>query len=108
MAGEDLRSDVVGSTDCRVGHQATRPPPVVDLRTVANCKVDLIDRDGVTVTSRPRRSALEKLLIVGIVMQPVETGGEAKVGELDVTATVKENVVGLDITKGIIELATTK
>jgi hypothetical protein len=37
-------------------------------------------------------------LVVGIVVQLVEASGQTEIGELDMTATVKQNIVGFDVT----------
>lgn len=49
FAREDLGCDVVGCSDRRVCHDATRFAPGVDLVAVADGEVDLIDIDGVAV-----------------------------------------------------------
>lgn len=97
MAGEDLRGDVVGSTDRRVGHDSTRFAPVIDLRSVRDRQVDLINSYRVSV-SRLARLVLQELLVVVVVVKLVKASGKTKIGQLDMAASVQENVVGLDIT----------
>lgn len=41
---------------------------------------------------------MQELLVIVVVMQAVESRGETKVSQLDVTATVQQDIVGLDIT----------
>ena len=97
MAGENLRCDVVRCTNGGVCHESSRPAPVVDLRTVADCEVDLIDGDGAAIP-RTVGFPLEQLLIVIVIVQLVETGGQTEIGQLHVATTVQEDVVGLYIT----------
>ena len=41
---------------------------------------------------------LEQGLVVGILMLLPATGGQPKIGQLNVTTAIKKNVVGFDIT----------
>ena len=50
LAAEDLGGDVVWGSDCGVGHDTAGFAPGVNLRAIANGKVDLVDGDGVAVT----------------------------------------------------------
>ena len=43
LAAEDLGCDIVGSPNGRIGHNAARFTPGVDLGAVANGKVDLVE-----------------------------------------------------------------
>ena len=97
LAREDLGRDVVGRTDGRVGHHTARFPPIIDLRPVADREVDLIDGDRISV-SGPVRLALQELLVIVVIVQFVESGGETEISELDVASPVEQDIVGLDIT----------
>lgn len=63
MTTEDLRSNVVWSSNSGVGHKATRLSPVVDNTSVANSEIDLVKIDRVAIT-RPVGLPLEQVLIV--------------------------------------------
>lgn len=98
-ARENLRSNVIRSTDRGVSEDTARFAPGIDLGTVANGQIDLIQGDGLSVfTLFLVSTALQELLVVRIVMLFVETCRKAEVGELDVASPVKENVVRFDIT----------
>ena len=58
----------------------------------------MVERDGVAVVAGCLARVREELLVVGCFVFLVEASGETKVGELDVTASVEEDVVGFDIT----------
>jgi hypothetical protein len=72
VASEDLGGDVVRSSDSRVGHQSSGSSPVVDLGSVADRKVNLINSNRVAV-ARLVRSSLKELLVIVVVMKSVET-----------------------------------
>lgn len=97
MACEDLGGDVVWRSDGGVSHQPSRSSPVVNLRSVADCEVNLVYGNRSSVT-RAVGATLQKLLVVVIIVQTVESRGETKVSQLDVTTTVQQDVVGLDVT----------
>lgn len=97
MAGEDLRSNVVRRTHGGVCHQSSGSSPVVDLRPVTDSEVDLVNSNRASI-SRSVGLSLEELLVVVVVVQLVEAGGETKVSQLDMAASVEENVIRLDIT----------
>lgn len=50
LATEDLRSNVVWGTDGGVGHDTTGFAPCIDLATIANSQVDLIQGNRVSIT----------------------------------------------------------
>lgn len=56
LTAKDLGRDVIRRSDCRVGHDAPRFTPRVDLSAVAHCEVDLIEGDGVAVARFARRA----------------------------------------------------
>ena len=92
LAAENLGRDVVWSSDRGVGHDAAGLTPGVDLRAVADRKVDLVNGDGVTVARLVGR-AFQELLIIGVFMLRVEAGGKTKICKFDVAASVEEDVV---------------
>lgn len=97
MACEDLGGNVVWRADGRVSHQSSRSSPVVNLRSVADCEIDLINGNRVSVSGSVG-AALQELLVVVVVMQTVEASGKTEIGQFDVAATIQQNVVGLDVT----------
>lgn len=99
-AGEDLWCDVVWSSDGGVGHDAARFTPVVDDSAVADGQVDLVEVDRHAVPSLVCwLSRLgEKLSVIGVVMHLVETCRQSEIGQLDVSATIKQDVVRLNVT----------
>lgn len=50
------------------------------------------------VVLRLVRLALQELLVVVVVMELVEARGQAEVGQLDVAASIQEDIVWFDIT----------
>lgn len=100
LSAEDLGSDIVGCTDGGVRQLTTGLAPAVDLCTVADRELDLIDGNRVAVVAirELRRVAREELLIVGRLVFLVETGRKAEVSELDVSAAVEKDVVGFNVT----------
>lgn len=99
-AGEDLWCDVVWSSDGGVGHDATRFTPVVDDGAVADGQVDLVEVYGHAVARLVCWLSWlgEKLSVVGVVMHLVETSRQSEIGQLDVSATIKQDVVRLNVT----------
>lgn len=97
LPAEDFRGNVIRGPYRRIRHDTARFAPGVDLPPIADCQVDLVQGDRVSVTRSTRR-ALEKLLVVRVLVLCVETSGETKVGELDVSTTIEKDIVGLDIT----------
>ena len=98
MACEDLGRNVVWGTNSGISHQSTTSSPVIDLSTVRDSQVDLVDGNRVSI-SRTVALSLEKLLVVVIVVQLVESRRKAKIGQFDVTAAIQEDIVGFDITE---------
>lgn len=71
VAGKDLGCDVVRGSDGGVRHQPSTPTPVVDLRTVGDGQVDLVDGDRVTIAWTVGL-ALQQLLVVVVIVELVE------------------------------------
>lgn len=105
MTTEDFWGYVIRSTDSRIGHDSPGFSPVIDDTSIADCQVDLVQVYRVSV-GRSTRLSLEKLLVVGVVMKLVKAGRQTKVGELDVSTTVQQDVVGFDVTMRSGQLAT--
>lgn len=87
LSAKDLRRNVIRGPHRRVGHDTARFAPGVDLPAVADCEVDLVQGNRVSVTRLTRRT-LEKLLVVRILMLCVKTSGETEIGEFDVSTTI--------------------
>lgn len=99
LAAENLGRNVIRRTDGRVGELATRLTPCVDLGTVADSELDLVEIHGLSVVSvRLVGAACEQLLVVACVVLLVEAGRETEICQLDVAASVEKNVVGFDVT----------
>lgn len=65
FAAEDLRRNVIWSTDCRVCQLSPRLTPSVDLVAVGDCKLDLVDGDRISVLLDGFGSSLgHELLII--------------------------------------------
>lgn len=92
---ENFWRDVVGRTNSRVCQLSAVLTPRVDLTPVADSQLDLVSRDGVAVGILP---SCHQLFVVRSVVLLVETGRKSKIGQFDMTATVQQDVVGLDIT----------
>lgn len=87
LPAKDLRGNIIRGPYRRVGHDTARFAPGVDLPAVADCEIDLVQGDRVSITRLTRRT-LKKLLVVRVLMLCVETSGETEVGEFDVSTTV--------------------
>ena len=99
LAVENLRRNVVGSTDSGVCHCTTRFTPSVDLTTVRDSQVDrFIEEPRVAIFVLGVGGIFEQLLIVGIVMLLLHTSGQAEIRKFDMTTTIQENIIGFDIT----------
>jgi hypothetical protein len=94
---KDLGRDVVRSTNCGVRHNSARFAPVVNLRSVRDSEIDLVNGHRVAVSGFARL-VLQKLLVVVVVVELVEAGGQTKVSQLYMTTSVQEDIVGFDIT----------
>lgn len=69
------------------------------MSAVANSELDLVKGDRVAVLAVGLLGVTaEQLLVVGSFVLLVETGGETKVGKLNVSTAVEEDVVGFDVT----------
>lgn len=71
MPSENLRGNVIGSTNGRISHDSSRFTPIVNDTSITDSKIDLIKIDGVAVT-RLVGLALEELLVVRVVMKLME------------------------------------
>lgn len=99
FARKDFGRNVVGCADSAVCELTARFSPGVDLVAIANSKLDLIDADGIAVLCHGLGPHIgHQLLVVGRGMFFVEACGESKVRKLNVSSSVKENIVWLDIT----------
>lgn len=95
---EDFRCNVVRRSDCRVRHGTARFPPGVDLATVGYRQVDgIIEISRITVLVLGCR-VLEEILVVGVIMRLLAAGRKTEIRELDVTTTVKQNVIRFNVT----------
>ena len=97
LTAEDFRRDVVGRANGRVGQLAARLAPRVDLRPVRHGELDLVQARRVAIVARRPMSASEELSVIGRLVLFVKAGGKTKVGQLDVTTAIQQNVVGLDV-----------
>jgi hypothetical protein len=73
VTAEDLRSNVVRSTNSGISHESPGLSPIIDHATIADSKVDLVKIDGITVCGSTGLS-LKEAGIVRIVVELVETG----------------------------------
>lgn len=71
---EDLGCNVVGSAHGGVSHQPSASSPIIDLGAIRHGQIDLVEGDRVTI-ARPIRFALQKLLVVVVVMELVKASG---------------------------------
>lgn len=72
VAAEDLRCDIIRGTDCGIGHNSSRLSPIVDRTSIADREINLVKVHRISVP-RSTRLALEELLVIGVVMEFVET-----------------------------------
>jgi hypothetical protein len=110
---ESPPTHIIGSPHSRIGQLSPVGLPRSDIPLGSHLQVDRIDHDAVP-RARIRRPALagievgrivlgpvpapKQLLIIGRIVLLVEPGGETKVGQLDVTLSVDQDVIGFDIT----------
>ena len=89
LAAENFGRNIIRRTDGRVGELATRLTPCVDLGTVADSELDLVEVHGLSVVSvRLVGAACEELLVVACVVLLVEAGRETEICQLDVATSV--------------------
>lgn len=89
MSTENFRGNVIRCTDSRVCHNTPRSTPVVNDSSVADSQIDLVEINRVAVTRLWCRLALQKLLVVRVVMEAMKTGRQAEIGELDMSAPIQ-------------------
>jgi hypothetical protein len=110
---ESPPTHIIGSPDSRIGQLSPVGLPRSDIPLGSHLQVDRVDHDAVP-RARIRRPALagievgrivlgpvpapKQLLVVGRVVLLVEPRGKTKVGQLDVTLPVDQDVVGFDVT----------
>lgn len=92
LSTEDLGRNVVWSADRGVCHDTAGLPPLIDLGAIADCEVDLVEGDRHAIFAW-FAGGFEELLVVGVFVLSVEARTEAEIGEFDVAAAVKEDVV---------------
>jgi hypothetical protein len=100
ITSENFWSNVIWSPHSGVRHDSSRLPPIIDNSSVAYCKIDLVKIHRIPITllaGRVARALLQELLIVGVVMESIETSGQAKVSKLDMTSTIKKNVIRFNV-----------
>lgn len=99
LTGEDLRSNIIRSTNGGVSELTARFAPGVDLVAVTDGELDLIDAYRLAVCSAWACAGVgHELLVVRSVVFLVEAGGETEISQLDVSTTVEKDVVGFDVT----------
>lgn len=89
MPTENFRSNIIGCTDGGVCHNTSRSTPVVNDSSVADRQIDLVEINRVAVARLWRRLTLQKLLVVGVVMEAMEASRQAEIGELNMSAPIK-------------------
>jgi hypothetical protein len=87
---ESPPTHIIGSPDSRIGQLSPVGLPRSDIPLGSHLQVDRVDHDAVP-RARTRRPALTVVLLV-------EPRGKTKVGQLDVTLPVDQDVVGFDVT----------
>ena len=98
MAVEDFRRNIIRSSNSRVGHGTTGLSPGVDLSTVGYREVNRIIKVTRVAVPILGSRVLEKILVISVIVGLFASGRETKIGKLDVTTTVKQDVVGFDVT----------
>ena len=98
LAVENFGSDIVRSSNRGIGHGTAGLTPGVDLATVRHCKVNGIVKVSRVAIPVLGSRVLEKILVISVVVSFLASGRETEVSKLDMTTTVEQNVVGLDIT----------
>ena len=83
-----------------VGKLTSRLAPSIDLITIADGKLNLVQSYAVAIVTRccSRCFAVNELLVVLGIVLFVESGGQPKVGQFDVATAVKKYIVGFDVT----------
>ena len=102
LATENLGCDVIRCSDGGVCELSARLAPGVDLVAVGHRELDLINANRVAVlVDRLRAGVGHQLLVVGRSVFLGEASRQTEVGEFDVSASVQQDVVWLDITASI-------
>lgn len=100
MTQKDLRSNVVRRTDGTVRHVSSRLPPSIHETSITDREVDLlVQYNGVAVPTLVLVTRFEKRLVVRVLVLSAASRRETEVGQFDMTATVKKNIVRLDVTR---------
>lgn len=96
---EDLGGDIVWGAHRRVSHCATGLTPRVDLPAVRDCEVySIVEEAGVAVFILGGGDIFQESLVVGVIVLLFTACRETEIGQFDVAATVKEDVIRFDIT----------
>jgi hypothetical protein len=99
LATEDLRCDVIRCSDRGVSKLSARLAPCVDLVAVGHRKLDLVNADRVAVLVDGFGTGVgHQLLVVCRSVFLGEAGRETEISQLDVSASVQEDVVWFDVT----------
>lgn len=98
MSTENFGGNIIRCTDSGVCHNTPRSTPVVNDSSVADRQIDLVEINRVAVTGLWCRLPLQKLLVVRVVVKAMEASRQSKIGKLDVSAPIKQDVVRLDVT----------
>jgi hypothetical protein len=96
MTTKDFRSNVVRSTNRGISHDSTRLSPIIDDASIAYSEVDLVQIDRIAV-GRSSRLSLKELLVIGTVMQLMKASRQTEIRELDMSTTIKQNIIRFDI-----------
>lgn len=89
LASEDFRSDVIGRSDSRVGEDAARFTPRIDLTSIADGEIYLVQGDRIAIFLFLIGGSLEKLLVVRVFVYFMEAGRKTKICELNVAAFIE-------------------
>ena len=104
MTAEDLRGNVVWSTNSRISHESSGLSPVIDNATVADSEVDLVEVYGIAIC-RSVGLSLKKALVVRVIVELMETSGKTEISQFNMTASIKQDVVRFNITAIVSHIA---
>jgi hypothetical protein len=106
-----IATHVIGSTDSGISQLSSIGLPGSDISFTGHLQVDSIDHDAVSSSSvrstgiEIRRvvfraiSASQQTLVIGRIMLLMEPGRQSEIGQFDVTLSIDQDVVGLDVTE---------
>ncbi|KAH3665500.1 hypothetical protein OGAPHI_003686 [Ogataea philodendri] len=101
LVQKDLGSNIVWSTDRGIRHKSSGLTPCLHLLTVGHGEINRVHQNRVSAVVKTTDSAgvvlIQQLFVIIGVVSLVEPCGKTKVGKLDMSSHIDQNVIGLDV-----------